>query len=202
MTNAAPSGPHLTGDGASANLSGRAEARARPAVAEWLSGRKTARDELAFLGQAAARIRSARAIAQRQAHEDQKLEPALLPAAMQWERVVACAAREAACASAQLAYIGLDIGSIAVVRRAGGDKAVKVLELLFRDGDEVRPPGLLISCLRDESVWHEWTGREREAGQFDLTEPLSPQVRPLILRLCDLVAKGYADQVRPGSASP
>jgi hypothetical protein len=159
---------------------------------DWLSEHTVgADDEQALLHQAAARIRSARGKTERDARESATLERAALSAAGSWESLVAHAAKEASCTSAQLAHIGLDIGSVGLVRRTASDASVKTLELFFRDGQEVRRPGLMIVGLRDGSIRYGWTGDDPEPGELDPARELGPQLRRLILRLCDLVARGY-----------
>jgi hypothetical protein len=159
----------------------------------WLPDCKTATDELRFLGEAAARIRNAR-IAFAQHDEDQPPDAPSLTAAGVWEEVVANAAREAARVSAQLAHIGLDVGSIAVVRRkADNNRLFKALEVHFRDGDEVRSPSLVFAGYRDGSLHYGWLGRRAEPGRLDHTQDFSPQIRRLVLRLCEFVALGYAN---------
>lgn len=194
MTNLMGSAQRLVDDAGPIDPGGRLGARSAP-TAEWLSGHKTADDELALLNRAAARIRSARILAQQNAHNANTLKPASMAGAELWECVVSHAAREAACASAQLAHIGLDIGSIAVVRRGVDSKNVRSLALLFRDGDEVRPPGLMVTGLRDGRIHYEWSYGELASGELDLSIELGPQLRWLVLRLCNLVAQGYADEV-------
>lgn len=197
MTDAARSAQPLVEDVHSVDQTGRLR---RLLAADWLSDRSTADEELALLNEAAARIRSARIIAQHEVREAATPGSAALSDAGLWESVVAQAAKEASCTSAQLAHIGLDIGSVGLVRRAVADSGVKTLEMFFRDGQEVRRPGLLITGLRDGSIHYGWTGEEMAPGELDLSKELRPQLRRLILRLCDLVARGY-DQ-RPGTRPP
>jgi hypothetical protein len=197
MTNGARSAQPFADDIASLESVGRLGARGRSS-SEWLSEPTIADEEQALLNQAAARIRSARSSGKQDAHEPATLETAALSEAGLWESLVAHAAKEASCTSAQLAHIGLDIGSIGLVRRTVGDASVKTLELFFRDGHQVRRPGLVIGA-RGGRIRYAWTGDELEPGELDPAQELSPQLRRLILRLCDLVARGYDPRV--GGAS-
>lgn len=142
-------------------------------------------EALGRLNAAAALIRAGR----RKEVEKPEDSGPILSGPQRWELVVSHAAREASSVNAKLADVGLDIGSIALVRRK--DDRNRHLDVCFHDGGAVRMPVLSLACLKDGEVGFEWHGREPEPGLIDFTEELGPQIRRLIVCLCERVAGGY-----------